>query len=166
MAFNQRMLEIMQEWQSEHNSELIDIDAAAKWAVETKRYQRIPPTMEQQCRIDMRRALQQSHYIDPQGNKVRAKHAVKLEYNGEQITLYVDSRTAKPDLMQKTFDQIWQAIGNDVKRHSIEKQSYDLNNPYGETLSLFDYNFNAQAEEARMTGEYDDTLEEDEDDLD
>lgn len=157
MAFNQQMLDIMKEWQVEHGEDVIDIDAAAKWAVETKRYQRAPMTMEQLCKIDMRRALQQSHYIDPQGNRVRAKHAVKIEYKGEQIVLYVDSRTAKPDLMQQTFDQIWKAIGNDVKRHSIEKQSYDLNNPYGETLSLFDYNFNAQAEEARMSGEYDDS---------
>lgn len=163
MTFNQRMLDIMQEWQTEHEADAIDIDAAAKWAVEMKKYQRTPPTMEQQCRIDMRRALQQSHYIDAQGNKVRAKHAVKLEYNGEQLTLYIDSRTAKPDLMQRTFDQIWQAIGNDVKRHSIEKQSYDLNNPYGETLSLYDYNFNAQADEARMSGEYDDNFDDEDD---
>lgn len=161
MAFNQKLLDIMQEWQLVHEQDVIDIDAAAKWAVETKRYQKPPMTMEQQCRIDMRRALQQSHYIDNQGNKVRAKHAVKIEYNGEQLTLYVDSRTAKPDLMQKTFDQIWKAIANDVKRHSIETQSYDLNNPYGETLSLFDYNFNGQAEEARMTGEYEEPDDDD-----
>jgi hypothetical protein len=37
---------------------------------------------------------------------------------------------------------------------------------YGATLPLFDYDFTAQAEDARMSGEYDDTYDEDEDDLD
>ena len=70
----------------------------------------------------------------------------------------------KPDLMQEALRQTWEGIANDVRRHAIEKQSYDLNNLYGAQLSLFDYDFTAQAEDARMTGEYDDSYNEDFDD--
>jgi len=35
---------------------------------------------------------------------------------------------------------------NDVKRHSIEKHSYDLNNIYNATFPLFDYDFTQVAE--------------------
>ena len=63
--------------------------------------------------------------------------------------------------MYEVFKQGWDGIQNDVKRHSIEKHSYDLNNIYNATLPLFDYNFNLAAEDAKMTGEYDDSYEED-----
>jgi hypothetical protein len=36
-----------------------------------------------------------------------------------------------------------------------------LNNIYNATLPLFDYNFNSIAEDAKMTGEYDDSYEAD-----
>lgn len=153
------MVEIAQDWKLENNVEEIDIDQASDWAVETGRYQRDPISRKQQCRQDMLRALQRDKYTDPQGRSVRSQHAVKLDWQGEQLTLFVDSRIAKPAVMQEVFKQNHERIVNDVKRHSIEKQSYDDNNPYGAQLLPFDYDFNAFADEARMTGEYDDTYE-------
>ena len=92
-----------------------------------------------------------------------AKHALRIV--GEQLELpiivYVDPRTAKPDQMEEAFRQSLDAIKNDVRRHAIEKRSYDLNNIYNATLPLFDYDFNQEAEDAMMTGEYDDTYEAD-----
>jgi hypothetical protein len=61
--------------------------------------------------------------------------------------------------MLEVFQQDLDVIKNHVKRHSIEKHSYDLNNIYNETLPLFDYDFRQVAEEAMLTGEYDDTYE-------
>ena len=168
-SYNQKMFDIMQEWADETGSEVIDVDAASDWAIETGKYKRLPVTPKQQCMRDMRRSLQQTSYKDPQGNEIRIMHAVK-NYKGEQmelpITIYVDVRTGKPDLVYEAFKQSFYGIANDVRRHAIEKQSYDLNNLYGATLPLFDYDFTAQAEDARMSGEYDDTYDEDEDDLD
>ena len=121
-----------------------------------------PPTQQELCRRDMRRALQQAKFTDAQGNVVRAKHA--LRFVGEQLELpniiYVDPRTAKPDQMYEAFQQSLGAIKNDVKRHAIETRSYDLNNTYNVTLPLFDYDFSEVAEEAKSTGEYDDSCEE------
>ena len=159
-SYQARMFDIMQEWAIEAGADAIDVDRASDWAIAKGRYRRIPISTKQQCMQDMRRSLQQSTYADPQGNKVRTMHAVR-NYLGEQLTLWVDVRTAKPDLMQQAFEQSHSGIANDVKRHSIEKQSYDLNNPYGVTLPAFDYDFNQHAEDARMSGEYDDSYDED-----
>ncbi|MBD0369432.1 MAG: hypothetical protein ICV60_01155 [Pyrinomonadaceae bacterium] len=164
MDYNTRMADIMREWQMETGADAIDVDAASAWAIETGRYQRKPPSMQQLCKQDMKRALQHSRYTDPQGNVIRTMHAVRLPYHGEQLTFYIDIRVAKPDITQMSFDQNFQRIGNDVKRHSIEKHSYDINNPYGATLPAYDYDFNQHAEDARMSGEYDDTYEDDGDD--
>lgn len=158
-SFNQQMFSIMEDWAAQHGTDIIDVDRAADWALATNRYQRLPMSIKQQCMVDMRRALQQATYTDPQGNKVRSKHAVK-GWLGQQLTFWIDPRTAKPDVMMEAFKQTYNGIGNDVKRHAIEKQSYDLNNLYGATLPLFDYDFNALADVARASGEYDDSYDE------
>lgn len=157
-TLKREMVDIMDEWANEHGADAIDVDEATKWALEKGLYTRPPITTEQQCKRDMRRALQQSTHRDPQGNEVRTRLAVR-NWKGKQGTLWPDVRTGKPEMMKEAFRQGWEGIANHVKRHAIEKQSYDLNNPYGELLPLYDYNFNGHAEEARTSGEYDDSYD-------
>lgn len=152
--------DIMAKWAEENATDMMDVEQASAWAVKAGLYTKKPISPEKQCAQDMRRVLQNEMYTDPQGNEIRTMHAVK-GYKGQQTSLYVDIRIAKPDIMEDVFRQNYGRIINDVKRHAIEKQSYDLNNPYGKTLPLFDYNFNAHAEEAKISGEYDDTYNED-----
>lgn len=163
MTFYDKMVEIADEWAEQEGATAIDAEAAADYALKNKLYQRQPPTQRELCIRDMRRALQQVKFVDAQGNEVRAKHALRIV--GEQMELplivYVDPRTAKPDQMAEAFKQSLDAIKNDVRRHAIEKRSYDLNNIYNATLPLFDYDFTQVAEDAMMTGEYDDTYEPD-----
>ncbi len=164
-TFNVKMLDMMEDWATLHGADSIDPDECADWMVDTGLYHREPISAKQQCKKDIRKILQQDTYMDPQGNKVRTKHAVK-NWKGKQGTLYPDVRTGKPDMLEEAFQQSWTGIANDVKRHAIEKQSYDDNNVYEVKLPLFDYNFNAQADEARLSGEYDDNYnDEDGDDL-
>ena len=153
------LYEIMDQWSAEHGGAPIDVDAAADYAIANHLYERPPITEKQQCMQEMRRVLSAATYIDAQGNKVRAKHA--LRYIGQQMTLpmtvYVDPRVAQPEVMSGVFEQNLDRIRNDVRRHAIEKQSYDLNNPYGATLPLFNYDLTQVAEEAVMTGQYNDS---------
>jgi len=161
MSFYDEMVKIADEWADRAGAAAIDVEAAVDYALKSRQYQRQPPTQRELCMRDMRRALQQAKFTDAQGNVVRAKHALRIV--GEQLdfpfVVYVDPRTAKPDQMYEVFKQGLEAIENDVKRHSIEKHSYDLNNIYNATLPLFDYDFNEVAEEAMATGEYDDSYE-------
>jgi len=160
MSFNDEMVKIAEEWQEQEGASVIDVEAAVDYALTNKLYRRRPPTQRELCLRDMRHALQQAKFVDAQGNEVRAKHALRT-FIGEQLDLpiivYVDPRTAKPDMMYEAFKQNLESIKNDVRRHAIEKKSYDLNNIYNETLPLFDYDFTLVAEDAMMTGEYDDT---------
>lgn len=160
-----QMLDIAHDWAAENGVEEIDIDKCFEWADENSRYDRKPISKKAQFKAEMRRALQQQTHIDPQGRKVRTRKPVKLDFIGEQLTLWIDVRTAKPAIAEKAFQRDYEGIKNDVKRQSVEMQSYDDNNRYGHTLSLFDYDFNQVAADARMTGEYDDSYDDD-DDLD
>ena len=158
MSFYDEMLKIADEWAAKSGASAIDVEAAADYALKHKRYDRPAPTQREMCIRDMRLALQQAKFVDAQGNEVRARLALRII--GEQLELpgivYIDPRTAKPDRMLEVFRQNWEGIQNHVKRHAIEKQSYDLNNVYNATLPMFNYDFTQAAEEAKMTGKYDD----------
>ena len=163
MSFNDDLVRIAEECAEREGASAIDVEAAADYALKHRLYDRQPPTQRELCVRDIRRALQHAKFVDAQGNEIRAKRALRIV--GEQLDLpliiYVDPRTATPDRMLEVFQQDIDAIKNYVKRHSIEKHSYDLNNIYNATLPLFDYDFNSIAEDAKMTGEYDDTYEPD-----
>ncbi len=152
----------MQQWKETHNAPAVLLKPAAEWAVKEKLFQGKAISVEEQCEREMRRALQQQRYTDPQGRRPRTKLAVKMEYEGEQQTLWVDVRFDKPVLIEKGFEQNHERIENDVKRESMEMQSFNDNNKYGYQLTLFDYNMNQLAEDSRMSGEYDDSYDEDE----
>jgi hypothetical protein len=155
-TYNGQLLEIVKEWMEAEGADVANLDKASEWACKTGRYQRQPISMQKQCKREMAIAMRHAKHIDPQNRKVRSKHPIEIEYEGEQLTFWVDLRTAKPEQMELAFKKSWQAIGNDIKRHSIDHASYNDNNLYGAEIPLFDYNFNADAEEARLTGEYDD----------
>lgn len=158
------MADIAQEWAIDNGVEEIDIDKVFEWAIVTGRYQRKPISLKQQFKTEMRKALQQQQHTDPQGRKVRSIKPVKLDWYGEQLTLWIDVRIAKPAIALKAFERDYEAVKNDVKRTSVEMQSYDDNNRYGATLPVFNYDLNQIAADARMSGEYDDTYN-DEDDI-
>lgn len=156
------MTDILKLWQNKHHTNEMDFKAASIWAVSQGLYDKPPISKEQRCENDLRRAVKRATWINPQGNKVRIYGAVQLKYKGELLPFeFVDMRVAKPEIAKDVFDQDLDRIKNDVKRHSVEKQSYDDNNPYHATLPLYDYDLNPVADEARMTGEYDDSFDED-----
>lgn len=163
VAFNTQMMDIAQEWAIENGIQEIDVDKVFEWATETGRYQRKPISLRQQFKTEMRKALQQQQHIDPQGRKVRTRKPVKLDWLGEQMTLWIDVRIAKPAIAVKAFERDYEGTKNDVRRTSVEMQSYDDNNPYGATLPVFDYDLTQVAADARLTGEYDDSYEDDPD---
>lgn len=155
------MLDLLEKWKVETGAPMINFAAFSQWAVDRKYYVRRPISVEKQCENEARRAVRQAHHVNPQGIRVRTYRTFPYAYEGEQLTLeYVDIRTAAPDIAQLAFDYDFGRIENDVKRHSIEKQSYDDNNLFAAMLDSYNYNFNDVAADARMSGEYDDSYDE------
>jgi hypothetical protein len=159
------------EWAEKEGVEDIEVEGFYEYAVANNIPLRPPLTQKQQTERDVRRALQKGTFVDQQGNKVRARHAVKID----QLELphmpprieYIDPRIAEPDKMELAMDQSFEGLENYVRRHAIEAQSYNLNNAYDGTLKDYDYDFRAIAEDARMTGTYKDEIDDDDfDDLD
>lgn len=156
-------------WQNLHKTEEVDYGAITKWAIEKGYYEKTPPTQEELCEADLRRAVKKATWVNPRGEKIRIYGIPRLVFEGEVLTSApVDMRYAKPEIAKNVQDANYQGIENDVKRHSIETRSYNENNPYQERLPLYDYNFNVAATEALTTGQhnasfdYDDSFDEEE----
>ena len=155
--------EIIDLWQKLNNTNEIDYKAITKFAKDKKLVDIQPISIDEQIENRLRQAVKRATYVDPQGRKVRIFGIPRVMFEGELLTLSpVDMRTAKPDIAENVQNANLEGIKNDVKRHSIETESYNDNNPFQAKLPFYNYDFNDVAEEARATGEYDDSFDEDE----
>lgn len=83
----------------------------------------------------MSRALREEFESDPQGRRVRAKHAVKLKIDGEQRSLWGDAGAGR-DFMELAFRQRRQQIVGDCFQLKKDLDSYNDNHNSGEPLQL------------------------------
>ena len=93
------------------------------------------------CAEDLGRALREEYITDPQGRKVRAKHAARMARDdGEQGALWDDIRTASHEHMQIAFQQRRQGIVGDCHRLKVDVDSYNDNRSPVEPIQLsFDF---------------------------
>lgn len=114
----------------------------AAWAIRNGKWQPQPSTIIDQCASRLARAMREEYLVDPQGRTIRAKHAARMERNGEQIPLWADIRD--PDLsrehMQIAFQQRRQQVLGDCRQLKTDLDSYNENKNSGEQLEIiFDF---------------------------
>ncbi|RRA50511.1 hypothetical protein [Acidipila sp. EB88] len=83
-------------------------------------------------------------------------HPVRISDKGEQMVIWADIVTAKPQHMRVSLAQNRQGILADCVAHSTTVESYNANNRHQATLDLFDYNFNSDIEDKKMPVDYPD----------
>ncbi len=137
-SFSQRMQELAHEYMKLHDVDSIELEQVSEWACSTGRYQRRPVSMVQQCRRELADALRVQHYTDPQGREIRRMHPVRIATIGEQMVIWADIMTAKPQHMRLSLAQNRQGILADCLAHSAIVDSYNENNRHDATLDLFD----------------------------
>lgn len=158
---------ILKLWQSKFQTEENDVVAASIWGTQPEQdglYPKSPITRQKRLEDEMRKALKRSRHTDPQGRtKVKTYGSLPLfdPETGKESFTYIDMRRANESQGKKILDHEHAGIANDVKSHSISRQSFNDNNLFGAELPLYDYNFNAIAEDAALTGEYDDSFDRD-----
>ena len=163
----EELLEMIEEYKAEHGGRVVDPRAVMRWAIAKGKYRKPPPSMEQRGTTELRRAMRSARHEDPQGRTVRTNHPAVYEVEGEQLTLWADIREAEPDHMRISLQQRRQGMLADVKRHKVDVESYNDNNPYGAQIPLFNYNYELDLEEAEMPTNYDeDSVDVDLGDLD
>lgn len=112
----------------------------AAWAVRTKRWEPSPEAAIEQCADAFARAMREEFITDRQGRRVRAKHAARLEINGEQQTFWADLRSAPREHMEVAFAQRRQQVVSDCAQLKRDVDSYNQNFNKNESIQMiFDF---------------------------
>jgi hypothetical protein len=118
----------------------------AAWAIEQGLWKPHPIDLINQCAEQLARAMREEYMTDPQGRSVRAKHAARIEQDGEQLVLWADIRTAPRRHMEIAFQQRRQQIVGDCRQLKSDVDSYNQNMATGAPIQM-SFNFTVDLEE-------------------
>jgi hypothetical protein len=108
----------------------------AGWAIRAGQWKAQPDTQVTQCARELADALREEYTTDPQGRRVRTKHA----YVTKQGTFWTDDHTGTPAERQMSFAQRRRQILGDCRQLKIDVDSYNDNNPHGAHIQMiFDF---------------------------
>ena len=97
----------------------------AQWAIKNKKWAPQPSAIVDQCADQLAKAMKEEYITDAKGRVVRAKHAARVEINGEQTTLWADIRTADRKHMEIAFKQRRGQILGECRQLKADVDSYN-----------------------------------------
>lgn len=123
----------------------------AEWAVKEGFWKHRPTDLVKECAAALADALRQEYYTDKQGRRVRAKHAARVERNGEQMVFWADMRRAPREYMELSLKQRRQQIVSDCQQLKSDADSYNENHPKERAIQLiFDFTRDLQELELEL----------------
>ncbi len=126
-----------------------ELPEVAAWAVRQGRWEPAHSNAVKQCAHELARAARDEFYTDPQGRRVRRKHAARHD----QMWLWADIETAPPDHMRLSLQQRRMYIVGDCKQLKTDLDSYNDNNPHGAEIQMT-FDFTEDLHELDMPQEY------------
>ena len=127
----------------------VDMNEVAAWAVRRSLYEASPKNTIKQCAHELARAARDEYYTDPQGRRVRKKHAVRHD----QLVLWADIETAPPTHMRLSLQQRRMYVVGDCKQLKTDLDSYNDNNLHGAQIQM-SFDFTEDLQELDMPEEY------------
>lgn len=123
------MQAIFDRYSEEVDSSPVSLDNVAAWAIEQGLYRPQPRDVVKLCREALAESLRQEKRIDAQGRKYRAKHSVRTNIGGVQLSLWADIDNAPRSFMEKSFSQRRKAIADDCFQVKQDVDHFNDENP-------------------------------------
>jgi hypothetical protein len=111
--FSEQMQAIFDRYTVEVDSSPVSLDNVAAWAIERGLYRPAPRDVVKLCREALAESLRQEKRTDSKGRRYRAKHSVRTNVGGLQLSLWADIDNAPRSFMEKSFGQRRKAIADD-----------------------------------------------------
>lgn len=129
---NELLQELVEEWRVEHHASSINTAEVTAWLIRTGKWAPRPADVSRVIRKELQIALREQYMVDPQGRRVRQKHAQRMtrelmDGSLEQYVLWHDMREATRPQMQAAFQQRRLGIARDCRRLKIDADSYNEN---------------------------------------
>ncbi len=134
MSYNEQMQTLARDYQAATGSVTFTLKEMGAWALHEGRWEPGHDAILRQFCDEMGRALREEYIRDPQGRRVRAKHAVREE--GETGFLWADIQTAPREHMVVAFDQRRGQIIADCAPLKADIDSYNDNQNDGDPIQL------------------------------
>ena len=126
---SEQMQAIFDRYTEEVDSSPVSLDNVAAWAIEQGLYRPQPRDVVKLCREALAESLRQEKRIDAQGRKYRAKHSVRTNIGGVQLSLWADIDNAPRSFMEKSFSQRRKAIADDCFQVKQDVDHFNDENP-------------------------------------
>jgi hypothetical protein len=125
----------------------------ARWAIDNKLWEIHPSKVIRQCADQIAQAMRDEYLTDPQGRRVRAKHAAAYTRGEQQFVLWDDIRTASRQHMELAFANRRQQIVMDCRQLKLDIDSYNQNYNSGELIQgVFDFTYDLEELELGSKG--------------
>ncbi len=149
----------MEVYRREVTSEPVELTVVAKWAIGNGLWKPSYKTPEELLAGELAQALREQYIEDPQGRRVRRKHARRVEEllsdgTTKQRVFWDDIATASPDYMQASLQQRRRLILADCQQLRTDVDSYNENyNKSGEPVQT-SFDFTDDLLESALPTEY------------
>jgi hypothetical protein len=127
--FSEQMQAIFDRYTEEVDSSPVSLDSVAAWAIEQGLYRPYPRDVVKLCREALAESLRQEKRIDAKGRRYRAKHSVRTNIGGVQLSLWADIDNAPRSFMEKSFSQRRKAITDDCFQVKQDVDHFNDENP-------------------------------------
>lgn len=124
----------------------------AAWAMDNQLWAPHRSRLIRLCADQIADAMREEYITDPQGRKVRAKHAARVKIENKQQYLWDDIRTAGHEHMQVATQQRRQQIVGDCVQLKRDVDSYNENRKPPTPIQI-ELDFTADVAEVEAIGE-------------
>jgi len=153
-AFAEQMQDIVTSYIESGENWPASTHEIAAWAISKKRWKAPSSSLIDMCADQLARAMREEYITDPQGRRVRSKHAARVKRQGRQITLWDDIRRADRNFMGVAFQQRRQQIVGDCAQLKRDVDSYNENRSSRDPIQMvFDFTQDLNEIEALASSE-------------
>lgn len=135
-TFQDQMLAIYNDYLKEHRVKSATIQEIYPWAIKKGRWQPQPSAIKRQFSLQMADALREHFIVDPQGERVRAKHAIVTRVNDDLFSEWFDMRNCDREKMETSVRQKRKGITGELIHVKKSVDSYNRNWNEGEPIQL------------------------------
>lgn len=112
----------------------------ADWAIKNRYWDLPKEKLISLCADEFARAFKEQRFTDPLGNRVRFRHARKVDINGVQTTLWENWTTISRENMETSLLQRRNQIVGDCVQLDIDTESFNRFRNEGEPIQIpFDF---------------------------
>lgn len=149
MSYKEALQRIANEFFSAEPGKPATAREIAAWALDQGLWQPQRGEVIALCARDVARAMREEYITDPQGRRVRSKHAARVEREGKQETLWADIREADRAHMEIAFQQRRNQILGECRQLKVDVDSYNENVAPAEPIQMvFDFTLDLEELEA------------------